>query len=66
MAQPRNHRRYVVRQNRKVVHKGISKRPLEQRLQEHHQKWPNATISQAGPAVTEETARKWEKDQGYS
>ena len=63
---PRNYRRYVVRAKRKIVHGGITERPLEEREAEHKRKWPNARVSQVGPAVTEETARKWEKEHGYS
>ena len=53
----RNHRKYEVRVDRKVVHGGITKRPLEQRAGEHLQKWPNATVRQVGRAVTEKSAR---------
>ena len=64
---PRNTTRYQVRVNRRIVHGGITERTLEERLAEHKQKFgPNATISQVGPKVTEETGRKWEKDKGYS
>ena len=63
---PRNFIRYQVRNKRKIVHGGITERPLEERLAEHQQKWLKATIKQVGPKVTEETARKWEKDKGYS
>ena len=60
---PRDTIRYNLRQGRKIVHKGITKRPLEERLAEHQTKYPGATISKVGPKVTEDTARKWERDQ---
>ena len=60
---PRDTARYNLRRGRKIVHKGITKRPLEERLAEHQQRYPDATISQVGPRVTEDTARKWERDQ---
>ena len=63
---PRKFTRYQVRSKRKIVHGGITERTLEERLSEHRQEWPNATITKVGPKVTEETARKWEKDEGYS
>lgn len=63
---PRKFTRYQVRVNRKIVHGGITERPLEERLAEHQQKWPKATIKQVGPKVTEQTARKWEQEKGYS
>ncbi len=55
--------RYNLRQNRKIVHKGITKRPLEERLEEHQNEYPGATISKVGPKVTEDSGRKWERDQ---
>ena len=62
---PRSHARYQVRVKGKIVHGGITERSVEERLAEHRQKWPNATIKQVGPRVTEDTARKWEEDKGY-
>ncbi len=63
---PRDYARYQVRVNHKIVHGGITTRTLEERLAEHQATWPNATISKVGPKVTEDTARQWEKDKGYS
>jgi len=62
---PRNFIRYQLRNKGKIVHGGITERPLEERLAEHQQKWPKATIKQVGPKVTEQTARDWEKKKGY-
>ncbi len=66
MPKPRNFTRYQVREKRRIVHGGITSRTLEERLAEHREEWPDATISKVGPKVTEETARKWEKEKGYS
>ena len=63
---PRTFAKYQVRVNRSIVYGGITERTLEERLGEHQRKWPNATISQVGPRVTEKTARQWEKDKGYT
>lgn len=63
---PRNFTRYQVRVDRKIVHGGITQRPLEERYAEHLRTWPKATVTKVGPKVTEETARKWERDKGYT
>ena len=66
MAAPRKTRKYQVRVERKIVHGGKTKRPLEERLKEHQEKWPNATIKQVGRATTAKAASEWEKEKGYS
>ena len=63
---PRNFTRYVVRVQRKIVHGGITERPLEERVAEHKGKWPSGSVNKVGPKVTEKTAREWEKKKGYS
>ena len=63
---PRNFTRYVVRVQRKIVHGGITERPLEERVAEHKGKWPDGSVKKVGPKVTEKTAREWEKEKGYS
>ena len=63
---PRDFTRYDVKVQRKNVHGGITERPLEERAAEHEKKWPGCNVKKVGPKVTEETARKWEKDHGYS
>ncbi len=50
---------------KKIVHGGITN-DLERREAEHKQKWPDGHIKQVGRKTTEEAARKWEKDKGYS
>lgn len=63
---PRTFTRYEARVGRSIVHGGITERPLEERTAELRSKWPRVRLSKVGSKVTEETARKWEKDKGYS
>ena len=65
MPKPRNHYKYQYKIGNKVVHGGITKE-LERREQEHQQKWPKGHIKQVGRKTTEEAARDWEKDKGYT
>ena len=65
MGKPRNYIIYRVHVKGKVVHGGITTN-LEQRKQQHKQKWPHSIVKQVGGKVTEETAREWEQEQGYS
>ena len=63
---PQNFTRYIVKVKNKNVHGGITERPLEERTKEHQKKWPNCRVVKAGPKVSEETAREWEEEHGYS
>ena len=63
---PHNYTRYIVISKGRVVHGGITHRPLMERAREHRQRWPGAFVKKVGPRVTEYTARKWERDNGYS
>jgi predicted GIY-YIG superfamily endonuclease len=65
MAKPRDTYKYYFKEGRKIVHGGITK-DLERREQEHQQKWPQGHIVQVGRRTTEEAAREWEEDKGYS
>ncbi len=65
MPKPRNYYRYNYRIGRKIRHSGITKNP-EQREQQHRVRWPGGNLSVVGPAVTEETARKWEESKPKS
>ena len=60
MGKPRPYRKYDVVVDGKIVKSGITT-DLERRGQEHKQKWPMGRIKQVGGAVTEESAREWEK-----
>ena len=65
MANKRDTCKYVFKDGRKVVHGGITN-DLERREVEHQQKWPKGHIKQVGRKTTEDAARKWEKEKGYS
>lgn len=57
--------KYIFKDGHKIVHGGITK-DLECREKEHQQKYPEGRIKRVGHRTTEEAARKWEKDKGYS
>ena len=57
--------KYQQKIGNKVVHGGITD-DLERRENEHQQKCPNSHIKQIGRRTTEEAARQWEKDKGYT
>lgn len=65
MGKPRPYTRYRVHVKGKVVHGGITT-DFEERKQKHKQQWPNSIIRKVGGKVTEEAARKWEEEEGYS
>ncbi len=65
MPKPRNHYKYNYKIGNKIVHGGITK-DLERREEEHQQKWPNGHIKQVGRKTTEDAARKWEEEKGYT
>jgi predicted GIY-YIG superfamily endonuclease len=60
MAKTRDHYRYELKRGRKVVYRGITNDP-ERREAEHRQEGKNFSHTRiVGPAVTKETAQKWE------
>lgn len=61
----RNWYRYDFKIGTKIRHSGITKDP-ERREMEHQQRWPGGHLEIQGPAVTEGTAREWEKDKHRS
>lgn len=62
---PRNWYRYQFKIGNEIKHGGITQ-DLADREQQHQVKWPKGHIKQVGPAVTEDSAREWENDKGYS
>jgi len=60
MNAPRDHYRYHQKKGGKILHSGITKDP-DRRDQQHQARWPGSHLAVQGPAVTEETAREWEK-----
>jgi len=65
MAKPRDTYKYQFKVRNKIVHGGITD-DMERREQEHQQKWPKGHIKQVGRITTEEAAREWEKEKGYT
>lgn len=65
MAKSRPYRKYLFKVGNKIVHGGITT-DVQQREQQHKQKWPKGHIKAIGGPVTEESAREWEKERGYS
>ena len=65
MAKPRDTYKYYFKIGNKIVHGGITD-DLERREQEHQQKWPKGHIYKVGQRTTEEAAREWEKDKGFT
>ena len=57
--------KYQFKVGNKIVHGGITT-DVKRREIEHQQKWPKGHIKQVGHRTTEDAARKWEKDKGYS
>jgi len=61
MAKARDYHRYELKRGKKVVYRGITNDP-ERREAEHRQEGKNFThMHIIGPAVTKETAQKWEE-----
>ncbi len=64
---PRKHYKYVFKTGNTILHGGITE-DLDRREKEHQSErgWSSGHIKQVGNRTTEEGARKWEKDKGYS
>jgi len=65
MGRKRPYQRYKVHVDGEVAHGGITT-DFERRKQEQKRDYPNSIIRKVGGKVTEETAREWEKKEGYS
>ena len=65
MTKPRNTYKYQFKVGNLIVHGGITN-DLERREAEHKQDWPEGHIKQVGIKTTEEAARAWEKEKGYT
>lgn len=65
MGKQRDTYKYCFKIGNKIVHGGITD-DLDRRETEHQQKWPKGHITQVGRRTTEEAAREWEKDKGFS
>ena len=65
MSKRRDTYKYQFKVGNKIVHGGITN-DLERREIEHQQKWPRGHIKKVGNKTTDDAARKWEKDKGYT
>ena len=66
MSKRRDTYKYQFKKGNKILHGGITD-DLERREQEHQQTYGNkGHITQVGRKTTEEAARQWEKDKGYT
>jgi predicted GIY-YIG superfamily endonuclease len=65
MAKSRDTFKYQFKVGNTILHGGITD-DLERREDEHQQKWPKGHIKQVGRKTTEDAAREWEKDKGYT
>jgi len=62
---PRDTYKYVFKEGNKIVHGGITK-DINRREKEHQQETPKGKINKVGHRTTEEAARQWEKEKGYT
>jgi len=65
MGKHRDTYKYLFKIGNRIVHGGITD-DLERREVKHQQKWPKGHIVQVSHRTTEEAARKWERDKGFS
>lgn len=65
MGESRDTYKYHFKVGNKIVHGGITG-DLERREKEHQQDNPKGHIKQVGHRTTEEAAREWEKEKGYT
>lgn len=65
MAKPRNTYKYHFKVGNKIVHGGITD-DLERREMEHQEKWPKGHIKKVGRKTSEEAAREWEEEKGFT
>jgi len=64
MSKERMTAKYHLIKNRKVVHRGITDRPLQDRGYEHQEAYPGSHIKQIGRRTTREKALEWERSGG--
>lgn len=65
MGSKRDTYKYLVKIRNKVVDGGITK-DLERREGERQREYPGSHLYKVGNRTTEEGAREWEKEQGFS
>ena len=62
---PRDTYKYQFKIGNKIVHGGITD-DLGRREAEHQRQWPKGHIKKVGRRTTEDAARDWEEEKGYS
>ena len=65
MGKKRDTYKYHFKDGNKILHGGITD-DLERREQEHQQRYGLGHIKQVGRRTTEDAAREWEKDKGFT
>ena len=65
MGKPRDTYKYPVKKGNKVLDGGITNN-LERREKERQQEYPGSHLYKVGHRTTEEGAREWEKEEGFS
>ena len=65
MSEPREWYKYYVKIGNEIMDGGITT-DLERREQERQREYPGSHLYQVGRRTTEEAARDWEKEKGYS
>lgn len=56
--------KYHLKRGAKVVHRGITERPVEEREREHQKRFPGTKIVKIGRRTTREKALGWERRGG--
>ena len=66
MVKPRNWYTYEFKRGNKVLHGGITQDPVRREQELQSEIDPKGKLKTIGKAKTEEGARDWEKEKGYS
>lgn len=64
MAKERDTTKYHLKVGGKIVHRGITERPLEEREREHQKDFPGSRIVKVGHRTTWDRALEWERRGG--
>lgn len=64
MGKERNTAKYHMISDRKIVHRGVTERTLDERESEHQDAFPGSHIKQIGRRTTKEKALEWEREGG--
>lgn len=66
MGKPRNWYTYEFKRGNKVLHGGMTQDPIDREKRHQQDIDPKGHLKIIGKAKTEDGARKWEDDMGYS